>query len=364
MIRAVLIDLDGVIRRWAPWEPSADSPVTNDELRAVAFDADDLQEVVTGGITDEQWREHIASRLEREHGPAARRTVEEWSSGIGDVDTDVLELVRALRRVVPVALISNATTRLESDLGHLGLLDELDVIVNSSRVGIAKPDEGIFRHAADAVGAALDECLFIDDTAGHVEAAAKLGLRTIHFTDPARLRTALASYGLIAGERLELLIRSARPDESSVLAELHYRTEVDAYSSIFPSDAPGPTLDERKADWSAKLRQWQAFVAVVDNRVVGVALVGEDVFEPGAGHLLRFCVDPEFQRRGIGARLYQAGITYLSELGFETATLWVLERNQRARRWYERLGWQPTGERKPVFAPAGIDDLRYRLTSI
>ena len=45
---------------------------------------------------------------------------------------------------------------------------------------------------------------------------------------------------------------------------------------------------------------------------------------------------------------------------FPEATLWVLERNIRARSWYERLGWAWTGERKPVWPPGGIDDLRYR----
>jgi ribosomal protein S18 acetylase RimI-like enzyme len=53
---------------------------------------------------------------------------------------------------------------------------------------------------------------------------------------------------------------------------------------------------------------------------------------------------------------------HMQATGFDAVTLWVLERNQRARAWYERLGWQPTGERKPVFAPAGIDDLRYRIS--
>lgn len=38
----------------------------------------------------------------------------------------------------------------------------------------------------------------------------------------------------------------------------------------------------------------------------------------------------------------------------------MLERNQRVRSWYERLGWEPTGERKPVYAPGGIDDVGYR----
>jgi hypothetical protein len=46
---------------------------------------------------------------------------------------------------------------------------------------------------------------------------------------------------------------------------------------------------------------------------------------------------------------------------FGAATLWVLEGNTRARRWYEDLGWRRTLRRTPTFAPAGIDDVQHRI---
>jgi putative hydrolase of the HAD superfamily len=367
VIRAVLIDLDGVVRRWAPWEPDPSSGITSDDVHAVAFDPDVLRSVVTGGITDDAWRDEVALRLERVHGPAGRRAVDDWSAPIGDVDDDVLAIVRALRTVVPVALVSNATSRLESDLEQLGLLDEFDLIVNSSRVGIAKPDEGIFRFVAGALDVALDECLFVDDTRGHIEGAQALGLRTIHFTGAEDLHSALVAFGLLVanrpGPRLELLIRRAHLQEAHEIAELHSRTARHAYASIFPPEAPPPTIDEHRRDWTQTLREQTAFVAVVDNAIVGVVVARPDALEPDTGHLSRLYVSPELSGRGIGTRLYQVCLRELSEAGFTQATLWVLERNERVRRWYERLGWRVTGERKPVYAPGGIDDLRYRLTS-
>jgi putative hydrolase of the HAD superfamily len=367
VIRAVLIDLDGVVRRWAPWEPEEALGVTRDDVTAVAFDEDVLQNVVTGGVTDEQWREEVAVRLEAAHGPAGRRAMEGWSAPIGEVDADVLAIVQALREVVPVALVSNATSRLESDLDQLGIADAFDLIVNSSRIGFAKPDERIFRHAAGQLDVSLDECLFIDDTLRHVEGASRLGLRTIHFTGAADLRRAVVEFGLLPpdrpGPRLELLIRRAHRDEAHEIAELHSRTAMHAYAHIFPSEAPPPTIDDHRRDWTEALRERTAYVAVVDNAIVGVVLSGPDVREPGAGHLSRLYVAPELSGRGIGTRLYQACLRELAELGFTQATLWVLERNERVREWYERLGWKVTGERKPVYEPAAIDDLRYRLTS-
>lgn len=365
MIRAVLIDLDGVVRRWTPWEPDDGSPVSDEALRAVAFAPDVLQDVVTGGVTDEQWREEVAVRLEREFGSHGRRAVEEWSAPVGTVDRDVLEIVRVLRRLLPVALVSNATSRLDSDLERLGLDNEFDLIVNSSRVGYAKPDERIFRHAADALGVSPDECLFVDDTNGHVDAAAALGMRAVHFTGAPSLRDALAGYGLVGAERLELLIRRAHVEDADEIADVHLRTAIHAYGPIFPSDAPAPTIEELRRDWLARLRHHTAFVAVVDNAIVGVVVAShDDGSVPDTGHLSRLYVVPERSGRGIGTRLYHTCIRELGELGFRRATLWVLERNDRARRWYERLGWELTGLRKPVYAPGGIDDVQYLLTSI
>ena len=367
MIRAVLIDLDGVVRHWEPWVPDESLGVTAEDLRSIAF-GPASDRAVTGLITDEEWRDQVAADLETRFGPSGRRAVESWNAPIGSLKQDTLEVVRELRKVVPVALISNATTRLESDLAALGLAGEFDLIVNSARVGHAKPDERIFAYAAEQLGVALDECLFIDDTVGHVEGAAKLGLRTIHFTDAAELRRALASYGLVQGSgegrHLELHIRAARVEEAADVADLHLRTAMQAYKDIFPSEAPPPSIEELRLAWRELVREQTVFVAVVDAEIVGVAVVGADPREPSAAHLSRVYVQPELSGRGIGTRLYGACLERIAEAGFKEATLWVLERNARVREWYERLGWRPTGERKAVYEPGGIDDLRYRLTSI
>jgi ribosomal protein S18 acetylase RimI-like enzyme len=71
-------------------------------------------------------------------------------------------------------------------------------------------------------------------------------------------------------------------------------------------------------------------------------------------------VAPQLWGRGIGSALYSAAIDHLREAPFVEATLRVLERNERARSWYERPLWRFTGERKTVYAPAGVDD-RYRI---
>jgi FMN phosphatase YigB (HAD superfamily) len=50
-----------------------------------------------------------------------------------------------------------------------------DVIVVSEELGCRKPDPRMFRTASDALGLAPEECFFVDDWPGHVEAAIALG---------------------------------------------------------------------------------------------------------------------------------------------------------------------------------------------
>jgi putative hydrolase of the HAD superfamily len=52
----------------------------------------------------------------------------------------------------------------------------------SHHLGIAKPDERIYRHAIAGVGEPAVATLFIDDRIENIEAARAVGLHTIHYT--------------------------------------------------------------------------------------------------------------------------------------------------------------------------------------
>lgn len=59
----------------------------------------------------------------------------------------------------------------------------------------------------------------------------------------------------------------------------------------------------------------------------------------GTGELYAIYVAEGVAGTGVGRDLLLRSTTALGEEGFERATLWVLETNQRARRFYEREGW-------------------------
>lgn len=199
---ALLIDLDGVLRRWperdAAIEAAHDLP--RGSLRATAFAPELLAQAVTGRIDDAQWREQVAVRLRMAHPHAqVDDAVRQWSLSCGEVDASVLALLEACRPGLRRILVSNATSRLPRDLETLGLSRHFDAVVNSSQVGAAKPDAALFQAAFDRADAAPQRLLFVDDDARNVAAAAALGVNAHHYRGVASMRQWLEEAGALDG---------------------------------------------------------------------------------------------------------------------------------------------------------------------
>lgn len=201
MTNAILTDLDGVIRIWSPEihltaERAAGLP--EGAIPGTAFSDNLLPLVITGQISDDEWRRRIADLLSKDFPEAnAERAVELWSASPGEVDLEVLGILRACRKRARLVLISNATSRLPSDLQRLGIAGDFDYIVNSSEVGFTKPDPNIYFAALNTVGATPNQALFIDDNAGHVAAATRLGIAGHTYTGADGLRQKLNHLGLL-----------------------------------------------------------------------------------------------------------------------------------------------------------------------
>lgn len=200
MVKAVLTDLDGVVRRWDPGivhlAESAEG-LPHDALLNTAFEPDLLLRATTGRITDESWRSEVAERLRLRYPAAdAREAVRLWSLSPGEIDTDVLDLLQRCRSSAKLVLITNATTRLETDLERLGIEQAFDHVVNSSSIGQVKPHPGIFNAALDLLCIEAVEAFFVDDRVENVNATAELGMDGHHFTTLGRLNRALAHHGL------------------------------------------------------------------------------------------------------------------------------------------------------------------------
>ena len=201
MTNVILTDLDGVIRIWSPEihrKAERATGLPEGAILGTAFSDDLLPLVITGQISDDEWRRRIADLLSKDFSEAnAERAVALWSASPGEVDTEVLGILRACRKKAKLVLISNATSRLPSDLGQLGIAEDFDYIINSSEVGFTKPDPNIYFAALNTLGATPEQALFIDDNAGHVAAATRLGIAGHTYVGADDLRQKLNHLGLL-----------------------------------------------------------------------------------------------------------------------------------------------------------------------
>lgn len=193
MRRALLIDLDGVVREWPGDGAELDGieGLSREVVRAALFEPELLHRAVTGEITDEQWQLEAAARLHSAHGVECASALLSARSYPGRARRDVLEVCRRARQAVPVYLVTNATTRLDDHLDQLALVEEFDRVFNSSELGVAKPDVRIFTRVCRELQLSPPDVVFVDDTEAHVEAAAAAGLRAHLFTTTAGLEEAL-----------------------------------------------------------------------------------------------------------------------------------------------------------------------------
>jgi ribosomal protein S18 acetylase RimI-like enzyme len=169
------------------------------------------------------------------------------------------------------------------------------------------------------------------------------------------------------------VIRAARVEDAAQIAIVHVRSWQSAYQGLLPQ----AYLDG--LDPAQRVGRWERSLTEVDETTGGV-LVAEDDDD---GHLIGFIsysqsrdadADPkqvgevgaiyllsDAWRNGVGRRLMNAALGRLAEAGFTEATLWVLDSNVRARRFYEAGGWSADGVLKSDESRGfPIMEVRYR----
>jgi GNAT superfamily N-acetyltransferase len=158
-------------------------------------------------------------------------------------------------------------------------------------------------------------------------------------------------------------IRFASAADAEGIERVRVRGWQTAYRHVFPPDA----LDAMQVEWSRWARRlerppagWATFVAELDGRVVGFASVGPSRDERRIGELYAIYVDPDVWSSGVGRALIERAEWHLAA-DYAEATLWVLHDNERARKFYERAGWEPDEVHKlDEHLGVAVPEVRYR----
>jgi GNAT superfamily N-acetyltransferase len=154
-----------------------------------------------------------------------------------------------------------------------------------------------------------------------------------------------------------LLIREARPDEAEVLAAIQEEASVAALADIFPPDRYPFPVDAVRERWRDALADPELTVLVAERNGAPAGVAG-----CRAEWLDGLYVLPASWGEGVGRKLHDQALNQLRATGSARCHLWVLEHNDRARRFYERLGWRENGDTRVVPFPPNPIDVGYSIS--
>lgn len=158
-----------------------------------------------------------------------------------------------------------------------------------------------------------------------------------------------------------LVLRSAHLGDAPRVASLHVATWQTAYRGLLPADyLDGLSVDSRAASWRSFISGSPCdhlVLAEASGELVGFASCGPDAETGSAGELYTLYVGADGWGTGIGRSLITASCDLLAADGFDEVFLWVLATNERARGFYQHLGWAWTNTvRTQVFGGKSVTD--------
>jgi putative hydrolase of the HAD superfamily len=132
----------------------------------------------------------------------AKISYDEFTSIWSEIFTpkeDVINLVAELKSKYPIFLISNINQLHYEYLSghHPQVFTLFKRLILSYQVKSVKPEPAIYQELQRAAGVSYNQIIYIDDRTDLIEAANRLGLQSILFTDYKRLVKDLAKLGIL-----------------------------------------------------------------------------------------------------------------------------------------------------------------------
>jgi GNAT superfamily N-acetyltransferase len=147
-------------------------------------------------------------------------------------------------------------------------------------------------------------------------------------------------------------MRRARVEDLETLLAIQKEASLAGLAHVYPPELY-PYPDEGVREQTLETLADGA-VALLDDGEQGFALVTD-------GWLQKLYVRPVAWGTGVAAELHDAALAELRSRGAAAAELWVLEHNERARRFYERHGWRQNGRTRVVAFPPHPIDVGYTI---
>ena len=188
MIRAVLFDVGGVIIT-SPFESfsryEAENALPDGFIRGLNStnpDTNAWAHLERGDVSFDEFCELFEAEAHAAGGQLKARDVMELLAG--EIRPAMLEAVRRCHERLKTAMVTN-NWRAEDEGGRLDMLLPLfDVVIESSKAGVRKPDPRFYEMACEQLEIEPSEAVFLDDLGINLKPARAMGMTTIKVVDP------------------------------------------------------------------------------------------------------------------------------------------------------------------------------------
>lgn len=153
-------------------------------------------------------------------------------------------------------------------------------------------------------------------------------------------------------------IRRLGPDDWRVLREVRLRALADAPYAFGSTVAEESAWDDQR--WASSTSRLTWFVAGDDRRPVGLVAGVQAPEDADARAVISMWVAPGHRGTPLGRSLLDAVERWARAEGATALLLRVSDRNDRARRFYERLGFVTSGQAEPLRSDRSVNAVEMR----
>ena len=166
-----------------------------------------------------------------------------------------------------------------------------------------------------------------------------------------------------------MTIRTATLKDIKDIATIHVTAWQVAYKGLIPqSYLDNLSIAKREQNWSNILNnsKTQTIVQEINSNVVGFANFGntrdEDKNSNVTGEITSIYLNPKHWRKGLGTEIFQFILSEMKNQEFIEVTLWVLDTNQTACSFYQKMGLKPDGATKiDIRENFELKEIRYSI---
>lgn len=165
---------------------------------------------------------------------------------------------------------------------------------------------------------------------------------------------------------LNVTIRVANVSDAHSIAHIHVISWQTAYRNLIPDTVlDALSVSDREKDWKNYLgNNVKVIILERDQVVIGFCSVcssrDKDTGDK-CGEISAIYLHPNEWHKGFGKLLMNAALLELKKSGFNEAILWVIEKNDQANKFYEKMGFIKTGDFEAVnFESISLNEVRYK----